>query len=57
MGVIATTKVVSGRERAGKAVAVQPGNREWVTAIESIDSTGDGPPPVIILKGKVHISI
>ena len=56
MGVIATVKVVTGRERAGRAVAVQPGNREWVTAIESIDSTGDGPPPVIILEGKVHIS-
>ena len=56
MGVIATTKVVSGAERAGRAVAVQPGNREWITAIESIDSTGDGPPPVIILEGKVHIS-
>jgi hypothetical protein len=56
MGVIATAKVVTGRERAGRAVAIQPGNREWVTAIKPIDSTGDGPPPVIILEGKVHIS-
>ena len=56
MGVIATAKVVTGRERAGKAIAIQPGNREWVTVIESIDSTGDGPLPVIILEGKVHIS-
>jgi hypothetical protein len=56
MGVIAIVKVVSGREKSGRAVAVQPGNREWVTAIESINSTGDGPPPVIILEGKVHIS-
>jgi hypothetical protein len=28
MGVIATVKVVLGRERAGKAVAIQPGNCE-----------------------------
>ncbi len=56
MGVIATAKVVLGREKSGRAVAVQPGNREWVTAIESINSTGNGPPPVIILKGKVYIS-
>jgi hypothetical protein len=56
MGVIATAKVVAGAEKAGKAVAVQPGNREWVTAIESIDSTGGGPPPVIIFEGKMHIS-
>ena len=56
MGVIATAKVVTGRERSGKAVAIQPGNREWVTVIETITTTGDGPPPVIILEGKVHIS-
>ena len=56
MGVIATAKVVTGTERASRAVAVQPGNREWVTAIESINSTGWGPPPMIILGGKVHIS-
>jgi len=56
MGVISTAKVVTGTERAGKAVAIQPGNREWVTAIESIDSTGWSPPLMIILKGKVHIS-
>ena len=56
MGVIATAKVVTGRERAGKAIAVQPGNREWVTAIELINFTSDGPPPVIILERKVYIS-
>jgi hypothetical protein len=28
MRVIATTKVVSGREKSGRVVAVQPGNRE-----------------------------
>ncbi len=56
MGVITTAKVVTGRERAGRVVTMQLGNREWVIAIESINSTGNGPPPVIILEGKVHIS-
>ena len=32
-----------------------PGNREWVTSIECINSTGWALPPCIIFKGKVHI--
>jgi hypothetical protein len=56
MGVIATAKVVTGTERAGKAVATQLGNREWVIAIKSINSTGWSSPLMIIFEGKVHIS-
>lgn len=55
MGVIATAKVVTGIERASKAVATQLGNREWVTAIKSINSIGWSSPLMIIFKGKVHI--
>ncbi|EDN11369.1 conserved hypothetical protein [Histoplasma mississippiense (nom. inval.)] len=29
----------------------RPGNREWVTAIESVNASGWAPPPYIILKG------
>ena len=56
MGVISTAKVITGSERAGRPVSIQPGNREWVTVIESIASNGWSLPPMIIFEGKVHIS-
>jgi len=55
MGVIATAKVVTMAENLGKPVLLQPGNREWVTVIEAVNSAGWAVPPVIIFKGKVHI--
>jgi hypothetical protein len=55
MGVISTAKVITGAEKS-KPVSVQPGNREWVTAIECISSYGYCVPPVIIFEGKVHQS-
>jgi hypothetical protein len=33
MGVIAAAKVITGSERAGHPVCIQPGNREWVSVI------------------------
>jgi hypothetical protein len=56
MGVIMTAKVITGSERAGKPVCIQPGNREWVTVIESISSCSWSLPPIVIFEGKVHIS-
>lgn len=56
MGVIATANVITGSERAGRPVCIQPGNREWVTAIESICADGTSIPPMVIFEGKVHIS-
>jgi hypothetical protein len=53
MGVIATAKVVTSAEKA-RTDAIQPGNREWVTVIESINSTGWILPPLIIFKGQLH---
>ena len=53
MGVISTAKVVTSAER-DRTVSLQPGNREWVTAIESINSTGWVLPPMIIVKGVMH---
>jgi hypothetical protein len=38
MGVISTAKVITGAER-GRPVLIQPGNREWVTAIDCISSS------------------
>jgi hypothetical protein len=56
MGVISTAKVITGSERARRPVSIQPGNREWVTVIESASSCGWSLPPMIIFEGKVHIS-
>jgi hypothetical protein len=57
MGVISTRYVVTGsEERCGKAKLVQPGDREWTTAIECICADGSVIPPFIIFAGKKHIS-
>jgi hypothetical protein len=54
MGLISTSKVVTGAERRGRPKAKQPGNREWVTAVHCINTEGWQIPPMIILKGKEH---
>ncbi|XP_077660561.1 uncharacterized protein AFUA_3G10430 [Aspergillus fumigatus Af293] len=55
MGLVATAKVVTRAEMLSRPFLIQPGNREWVTSIECINSTGWVLPPCIIFKGKVHI--
>jgi len=40
MGLIATAKVVTGSEMRGRPRAIQPGNQEWVTVIEGVNSAG-----------------
>ena len=56
MGVAATSKVVTSSDRVGRAVTIQPGNREWVTAIECINASGWCLPLFVILSGKAHQS-
>ncbi|KAH7551114.1 hypothetical protein BM1_09988 [Bipolaris maydis] len=56
MGVIGSMKVVTGAERRTRPTLTQPGNREWVTVIQSICATEYTTPPFIIYKGRVHIS-
>jgi len=57
MGVASTAKVITGSHHSTSCVrAIQPGNREWVTAIESVNTTGWALPPMIIFAGKVHQS-
>ena len=56
MGVISTAKVITGSKRTSRPVSIQLGNREWVTVIESVSSSGWSLPPMIIFEGKVHIS-
>ncbi|RJE17441.1 Pogo transposable element, partial [Aspergillus sclerotialis] len=54
MGLIATAKVVTRAEYHGRRSVLQPGNREWVTSIECVNSTGFVLPPTIIFKGKTY---
>jgi hypothetical protein len=56
MGVIGSMKVVTGSEGRTRPEPVQPGDREWVTVIQSICAAGFATPPFIIYKGRVHIS-
>jgi len=55
MGLIVIIKVVSRAEMPGKPWLIQPGNREWVTTIECVNTRGWSIPSTIIFKGKVHI--
>ena len=54
MGVAATLKVIISSNTIGRAVAIQLGNRKWVTAIKGVNATGWVIPPFIILLGKLH---
>jgi hypothetical protein len=56
MGVIATTKVVTGSERRHRPKAIQPRNREWVTVIQGVNAQGWALPPFIIFAGTYHLS-
>ena len=51
MGLTSTSKVVTSGEYYGKRKLLQPGNREWVTAIGCINRI-DALPPTTIFKGK-----
>ncbi|KAF2838491.1 hypothetical protein M501DRAFT_1004223 [Patellaria atrata CBS 101060] len=39
-GVSATSKVVTSSDTIGRAILIQPGNREWSTVIECVNATG-----------------
>ena len=58
MGVASTAKVVCGSEtKQSHAKAVQPGNREWVTAIVAVNAIGWSLPPQIIFAAVNHQSL
>ena len=56
MGIIASGMVVTGTERRGNPKMMQPGNREWVTVIQSISAQGWAAPPLIVVAGQYHLS-
>jgi hypothetical protein len=51
IGIITSHMVVTRAERLGRAKSIQPGNREWATAIITISTEGEVIPPFVLLKG------
>ena len=55
MGVITSAPVVTRSDRVGRRKKVQPGNREWVTAIACVSGDGFAVPPFLVVKGQYHL--
>jgi hypothetical protein len=56
MGMISSGMVVTGSEKLGRPKSVQPGNREWITVIQAINSEGQAIEPFIIGAGQNHLA-
>jgi len=56
MGVISSSMVVTRADRRGRGKQLQPGNREWATAIECVSSDGFALPPFMIVQGVNHLA-
>ena len=56
MGIICAAMVVTRADRRGRGKAVQPGNREWATAIACINGEGWDVPPFLVVQGKNHLA-
>jgi hypothetical protein len=56
MGVICGNMVVTRADRRGRSKQLQPGNREWATAIECVSSDGFCIPPFLIVQGVNHLA-
>ena len=56
MGQICPSMVVTRADRRGRGKAVQPGNREWATAIACVNAEGWSIPPFLIVKGQYHLA-
>jgi len=56
IGMIRPGMVVTRSDRVGKPKAIQPGNREWATAICSIAGDGFVVPPFLVVKGRFYLA-
>jgi hypothetical protein len=56
IGVISTAMVVTSSDGRAKAKKIQPGNREWATVIQGVNSQGWTVPPFVIVAGKNHLA-
>jgi hypothetical protein len=57
IGLYATARVVTRSDRYTRPKLLQPGNREWVTAIEATNSTGWAVPSYVIFKAKKNVRL
>ncbi|EEA20812.1 hypothetical protein TMatcc_000803 [Talaromyces marneffei ATCC 18224] len=57
MGLCSSAKVITGSDRYAWPKLLQPGNQEWVTAIEATNSTGWAIPSYIIFKAKKNVRL
>lgn len=55
MGQISATLVVTSSEGRGRVKKIQPGNWEWVTVIQAVQSGGYAIPPYVVAAGKMHL--
>ena len=56
MGVICASMIVTRSDRHGKGKSIQPGNREWATVIECVNSEGWCLPPFLIVQGVYYLA-
>ena len=56
MGIVRAQMVITRSERIGKPKAIQPGNREWATAICSVAADGYVVPPFLCVAGRFHLA-
>jgi hypothetical protein len=56
MGMIRARMVVTRSDRINRPKAVQPGNREWVTAICAVAADGHTVPPFLCIAGRFHLA-
>lgn len=56
MGILSSAMVVTNAERNGRAKIAQPGNREWVTAIQGINARGWPVPPFLVVASQNHLA-
>jgi hypothetical protein len=57
MGLCASAKVITRSDQYTRPKLLQPGNREWVTAIEATFSTGWAVPSYVIFKAKKNVRL
>ena len=55
MGIILSCMVVTSADRRSNPKLMQPGNREWATVAQAVNSLGWCVPPFIIVAGKNHL--
>jgi hypothetical protein len=56
MGIISTAMVVTSSDGHINAKRIQPGNLEWVTVIQGVNSQGWAVPPFVVVAGKNHLT-